>query len=89
MKEKLAKICKQVFAVGETVLLTIILGVIVAYIVAFILGGDAGVAIDAFIYGKMFPVMFFFAVAFAFIGAIYLYLTGYRTFRFETKQKEK
>ena len=89
MKEKLAKFFKQIFAVGETLLMTIILGVIVAYIVAFILGGEHAVAIDAFIYGKLFPVMFFFAVAFAFIGAIYLYLTGYRTFRFETKQKEE
>lgn len=87
MKEKLAKLCKAVFAVGQTILMAAVLLIILAYAAAFVFGGEAAVAIDAFIYTKAFPVMFFLAVAFAFIGVIYLYLTGYRTFRFETKRK--
>lgn len=88
MKEKLAKICKTVFTLGESLMMICSLLALLAYIGAFIVGGETAVQIDTLIYTKLFPAMFFLVVAFAFVGAIYLYLIGYRTFRFETKRKE-
>lgn len=86
MKEKIAKVFKRIFAVCQSLLMAASLLIVLAYIVAFIAGGETAVIIDSIIYNKVFPVMFFMAVAFAFVGVIYLYLTGYRTFRFETKK---
>lgn len=88
MKEKIAKLLKRVFAVCEFLLMAASLIVAVAYIAAFIVGGETAAMIDNIIYNCIFPAMFFLVVIFAFIGIIYLYLTGYMTFRFDTKKKK-
>lgn len=87
MKEKIAKVIKRVFAICEFILMAASLIVAVAYVVAFICGGETAALIDNIIYNSIFPAMFFLVVIFAFIGIIYLYLTGYMTFRFDTKKK--
>lgn len=88
MKEKLANVFKRIFAVCQSLLLVASLVTVLAYIAAFIIGGETAVLIDSIVYNKVFPIMFFLAVAFAFVGVVYLYLMGYRTFRFETKKKD-
>ena len=88
MKEKLANVFKRIFAVCQSLLLVASLVTVLAYIAAFIIGGETAVLIDSIVYNKVFPIMFFLAVAVAFVGVVYLYLTGYRTFRFETKKKD-
>ena len=89
MKEKLALICKKVFGAGQMLLMSVTLIIICTYIVAFIVGGETAVAIEAFVYANVFPVMYFVVVVLAFIGVINLYLTGYRTMRFETTSSEE
>lgn len=88
MKEKISKMIKRLFAVGEIALMSVVTIIILAYIAAFILGGNAAVIIDSFLFNSLFPVLYFIAVALAFIGIIYLYLTGYKTFRFESINKK-
>lgn len=89
MKEKLAVICKKIFGAGQMGLMLVTLGIICSYIVAFIIGGETAVAIEAFVYAKMFPALYFVVVILAFVGVISLYLTGYRTMRFETRMDDK
>lgn len=84
MKEKIAKIFKSVFAIGQICLILVVLVIICAYTAAFIVGGEFAIALDAFVYANIFPVLYFIAVALAFVGIIYIYLTGYRTMRFDT-----
>lgn len=89
MKEKISKTIKLIFAVGQTALMLVVSIIILAYIAAFILGGDKAIIIDAFLFNRIFPVLYFIAIALAFIGVLYLYLTGYRTFRFESISKKE
>lgn len=83
MKEKISAELKFIFGAGQISLMLSSLGIIFAYIVAFIVGGETAVKIDAFIYGTIFPILFFIAVLLAFIGLINLYLTGNHTMRFD------
>lgn len=57
------------------------------YIACFIIGGSTAAAMEAFIYFKMFPVMFVSVIVLAFTGIIYVYLTGFWTFRFDVQNK--
>lgn len=88
MKQKLAAVLKRVYGLGQTALIGATLLILLGYIAAFIIGGETAVTIDTFLYGKVLPVLFFIAVALAFVGILVLYLTGYRTFRFESVRKK-
>lgn len=85
MKERIANVFKKVFGLGQFCITVLTLVIICAYIVAFVIGGETAVAIEAYIYTNIFPKMYFTVVALAFVGVVYLYLTGYRTMRFESK----
>ena len=86
MKEKFIKLCKNIFAAGQIGLMLVTLVIICAYLIAFIVGGEFAIALEAYVYANIFPVLYFIAVALAFVGIIYIYLTDYRTMRFDTKQ---
>lgn len=87
MKEKLIPFIKHIFGAGQILLMMCALVIICAYVFAFIVGGSTAIAIEAFIYGKIFPKLYLAAVILAFIGVIYLYLTGHHSMRFETNRK--
>lgn len=89
MKQKLAKLLRSVFGIGEMLLMAGALIILAIYVFAIIIGGEAAVSIEAFIYNRVFPVMFFAAIVLAFIGILYVYLTGYKTFRFDSKSKNQ
>ncbi len=85
MKKKLANGIRALFAAGITLTGVVTLLVLLTWIILLFIGGETAVVIEAFLYGRIFPAMYFAVVALAFLGIVYVYLTGIRTFRFDVK----
>ena len=89
MKAKLTKLCRVIFGIGQMFIMAATMLILAAYIFAIAVGGELAVDIEDFVYNEIFPIMFFAAIALAFVGIIYVYLTGFMTFRFDAKPKKK
>lgn len=87
MKNTVAAVLKKIYSVCILAITLVTLAIIIIYIACFIIGGSTAAALEAFIYFKMFPVMFVSVIMLAFIGIIYVYLTGFWTFRFDVQNK--
>ena len=87
MKNTVAAVLKRVYSVCMLAVTLVTLVVIIMYIACFVVGGSTAAALEAFIYFEMFPVMFVSVIVLAFIGILYVYLTGFWTFRFDVKNK--
>lgn len=87
MKNIVAAVLKKIYSVCMLAVTIVTLAIIAMYITCFIIGGSTATALEAFIYFKIFPVMFISVIVLAFIGIIYVYLTGFWTFRFDVQNK--
>ena len=76
MKEKLAKICEQIFSIGMLLALLVAFVLFLGFIVSFFTGHDAAAAITTFLYKTLLPNTYIFAVIVCLIGLIGMYLRG-------------
>ena len=70
MKEKLAKICDQIFSIGMLLALLVAFLLFLGFIVSFFTGHDAAAAITTFLYKTLLPKTYVFAVIVCLIGLI-------------------
>lgn len=76
---KLARILAYIYAIGITVALFAGALSFLGYVAAIIIGGPTATEICAFIYKKVYPVLFYLSSGSVLLGLVKMYVAGEKT----------
>ncbi len=76
MKEKISKVCDQIFSIGMLLSLMVAFILFLGFIVSLFIGHDAAGTLTTFLYKTLLPKTYVFAVIVCLIGLIGMYLRG-------------
>ena len=89
MKEKIAKVCETIFAIGMLLALFVAFLLFVGFIVSCFVSHDTATVITTFLYKTLLPQTYIMAVIVCLIGLIGMYLRGQKAMMMSTKPKTK